>query len=764
MAANIPGKGSRPILVGNVSGSTGDRLDALKLMLKGDTIVDAIIGDWLSEFNLASRALQARAGRKGGYEPGFLYSLREALDEYIDYKNQHLRIAVNAGGLNPRGLAEEVQKLLLSRGSKKKVAYVVGDNLFSQIDGLEIQPLTRATGDFESWRRKYPEIILASRMGPTSSSAGDVLTQARLAGSLVAGHLIECGCYVTGGNFGGFQTLFPNYYDLSFPIAAIAVDGTSIIQKQPNQNGIVTIDTVRGQFLYELRGIFYFNPDVVADFSRICFEQVGPDRVYVSGFKGMLAPETLKIAIMALGGYQAEFSVYVTGLDTKEKARSFEIMSRRMLKRNQYEVLDFQLYGTPKEDPQSQLESTLQLRVFAQAKDPKVLSAGRFLGPLMSNQLSGFPGLTPNLDFRTAEPKSICTYFPGLINQKHVQQRVYFFSAEDDEKCVSVPLHQAYTPVHQLPNQLDYQPAQPVPMSSFGPNVKAPLGLAVFARSGDKGANVNIGLFTPRGLYESEKYDWLRSLLTTEKFRQLLAREITPETDIERCEFPRIQAIHFVIHGILGAGVSSSVKMDALGHHFRLAISLDFCVRTGGVSVLSLDRATVNDVPVRTSDLLTRKKSSIQVNLKNEGGIRLVKDLAKEVDTLIDPFRPGVLEKQGLGPWTLTALNPGLILAHLLGNFAGGGFVCFVEIVLALLAKLWKSIWWTEGCFTATSPKLATKNRYVPARAQIIRLYQANMSPNNDYTGACWSRSQEMAKQPGPSYGPALREYQVKDP
>ncbi|KEF59614.1 uncharacterized protein A1O9_04460 [Exophiala aquamarina CBS 119918] len=595
MSQGVIDKGKRPILVGSVSGSTGDRLDGLKSMLRGDIIIDAIIGDWLSEVNLASRSLQLRAGKKGGYEPGFLYSLREGLDDYLNYQNQNVRIAVNAGGLNPKGLAEEVQNLLCSRGSEKRVAYVVGDNLLSQLENLDIQPLTRATGNFQNWKRKYPEIILANAyigcwgIVRALAEGADIVICGRctdastvmgvtawwhgwsqgefdkLAGSLMAGHLIECGCYVTGGNFGGFQNLNPRYYDLSYPIAAIAADGTSVIQKHANQNGIVTTDTVRGQFLYEIQGSFYYNPDVIADITRINFDQVGKDSVQVSGVRGLPAPETLKIAIMAIGGYQAEFSLYVTGLDTKEKAASFELMSRRMVDESQFEILEFQLYGSPKGNPRNQLESTLQLRIFAQAKDPKAVAPGRFLGPLMSNQLSGYPGLTANFDFRTADPKLFCTYFPGLVNQKHVQQVVHFATMEDSAPGILAPRATAYTPVDLLPIQPDYQPTNPVALPSFGATVRAPLGLAVYARSGDKGANVNVGFFFPRGPHESAKYEWLRNFLTTSTLRELLADEATSDTYIERCEFPNIRAVHFVIHGILGAGVSSSVKMDSLG-------------------------------------------------------------------------------------------------------------------------------------------------------------------------------------------------------
>ncbi|KAF4996269.1 hypothetical protein FDECE_12513, partial [Fusarium decemcellulare] len=433
----------RPLLIGNVSGSTGDRLDGLKSMLQGPTKVDVIVGDWMSEANLASRSLQLREGRGDGYEPGFLHSLRMAMDEFLGYANPDLKMAVNAGGLNPKALADKVQSLLSATGSKKRVAFVTGDNLLDKIDSLAIEPLTRSTGDFQSWRKKFPEIIQANAyigcwgMARALREGADIVICGRykkvlaaaawwhdwdindfdkLAGSLAAGHLIECGCYATGGNYAGFMSLVPNYQNLSFPIAEIAADGTAIIQKQPGQNGVVNIDTLRGQLLYEIQGLYYYNPDVIADLTNIAMQQVAEDQVLVSGVRGIAAPETLKIAIMAIGGYQAEFSLYITGLQAKEKAHSFEKMARAMVDVSKLDVLDFQLYGTPKDDPLNQLESTVQLRVLAQSRDPKLLTPGRLLGPMLSNQLQGYPGLTANLDYRTAEPKLFCTYFPGLFD------------------------------------------------------------------------------------------------------------------------------------------------------------------------------------------------------------------------------------------------------------------------------------------------------------------------------------------------------------
>ncbi|RKL32906.1 Isopenicillin N epimerase component 2 [Fusarium proliferatum] len=458
----------------------------------------------------------------------------------------------------------------------------------------------------------------------------------------------------------------------------------------------VNIDTLRGQLLYEIQGLYYYNPDVIADITCIDMEQIGKDKVLVSGVKGLPAPETLKVAIMALGGYQAEFSLYITGLKTKEKARSFEEMARRIVDTSKFEVLDFQLYGTPKENPRNQLEATVQLRVFAQSRDAKNLTAGRFLGPMMSNQLQGYPGLTANLDYRTAAPKLITTYFPGLFDRKRMEQVVHFVNqpertirVHDDDVII--------TPRLDLPKQLSAETKDPVPLDRFGPTRRVALGSRVFSRSGDKGANVNVGLFFPAGKDMNQKYDWLRSFLTVQNFRAILADE-----------------------------VSSNVFIDSSG--------------------------------LNSKDLLTRRKSSIIVDLKTADGIRTIRDIIKHVDIVIDPFRPGVLEKLGLGPAELASLNPRLILArmtgfrrdgkyrnmaghdinyvavsgvlsmlgpsdgvpsppmNLLGDFAGGGLVCFLGIVLALLERT------TSGrgqvveanmvdgsAFIATSPRLNMK-------------------------------------------------------
>lgn len=109
-----------------------------------------------------------------------------------------------------------------------------------------------------------------------------------------------------------------------------------------------------------------------------------------------------------------------------------------------------------------------------------------------------------------------------------------------------------------------YDTANPVSLESFGETVRMPLGNIVIGRSGDKGPNVNMGLFTDR----PEIWEWFRSFLTLEKMKELVGRDWKDEYRIERVEFPTIYAIHFVIYGILGRGVSSSTLLDNRGKGF----------------------------------------------------------------------------------------------------------------------------------------------------------------------------------------------------
>lgn len=361
-----------------------------------------------------------------------------------------------------------------------------------------------------------------------------------------------------------------DYHDLAFPIGEIYNDGHCVVTKQPGHNGLVSVDTVRSQLVYEIQGRYYYNPDVVADLSRVSVRQEGPDRVYVDGVRGLPPPPTLKVAIQAVGGYQAEMSFYAIGLDVEEKAKSLESMSRRILGEDGFEILSVQTIGSCSLDPRSQDAATSRVRIFAQAKTEESLLPDRFMGPVIQNLIQAFPGITPDLEYpRTAQPKPYLTYFPGLIPRHMVPATAVHLLTESEPTTVIE--HTSETASSPPRRQDNYEPQHPRDLASFGETVRIPLGYQVFARSGDKGSNVNVGFF-PQGDSE-EEWQWLRAFLTTPRIRQLLGDDAADVVRTERVEFPAIHAVHFVLVGLLGSGggVTSTRRVDSLGK-VRVAI------------------------------------------------------------------------------------------------------------------------------------------------------------------------------------------------
>lgn len=161
-------------------------------------------------------------------------------------------------------------------------------------------------------------------------------------------------------------------------------------------------------------------------------------------------------------------------------------------------------------------------------------------------------------------PQPFLAYYPALVEQSELAESVSMIG----ESISDITRHEIEpcSVTEPLAPRDNYDPEDPIPLSTFGPTVEVPLGDIALARSGDKGANVNIGLFISGR--EQEKWEWLRSFMTKEKMKQLMGQDWQDWFYIERIEFNEIKAVHFVIYGPLGRGVSSSKLLDALGKGF----------------------------------------------------------------------------------------------------------------------------------------------------------------------------------------------------
>ena len=167
---------------------------------------------------------------------------------------------------------------------------------------------------------------------------------------------------------------------------------------------------------------------------------------------------------------------------------------------------------------------------------------------------------------RTAIPRSYLAFYPAITSQEGLDERVTILSADGVDERSEGAGHPSRYQAFSAGERENYDTVDPVPLGEFGPTRKVRLGDVVLARSGDKGANVNIGLFARD---PSERHwKWLCSWLTRARMIELMGEDWREDFFVERMEFRGIKAVHFVIYGVLGRGVSSCRLLDALGKGF----------------------------------------------------------------------------------------------------------------------------------------------------------------------------------------------------
>ncbi|KAK5062656.1 hypothetical protein LTR84_004729 [Exophiala bonariae] len=577
--------------IASASGSVTDRRCGFASLAENEPL-DFIVGDWLSEYNMTTRGGSkiGNSATSDEFEPSFLEAIIPALPHL---EKNHIKVAVNAGASDTQKLHNTLVELISSKGLNLKVAWIEGDEVFDAVDkalklgngftnlttGQQIadwqfepiyaQAYLGGWGIVEAFRHGA-DIVLCGRVSdasPTIACAAYYYGWGKsdydqLAHAFVAGHLIECGTYVTGGNFSGFKSLPGRSLDIGFPVVEIESNGHFIVSQQKNRDGMVTVDTCKAQLLYEIQGPFYYNSDVVAILDEIKMEQRGENRVpmltavsHVSNVGSRKPPPTTKVGITAHGGYQAELHYFLCGLDIKEKAAMLERQARHLLDESKYHCLKFRINGSCPENPSNQDSATVDLRIFAQSKDEEALSWANFFRPLTDNIMQTYPGATFATDARQATPKPYYEYWVALFPQKDAKHVCHV-----PFKGISIPIEPPVDTVEFLHSQASYNTADAIDFASFGKTTRTALGAVVHARSGDKGSDCNVGFF----VRNADEWDWLRHTLSMERIRELLGDDDTGKP-IFRFELPNIHAVHFLLKDHLDRGVASSSTYDVLG-------------------------------------------------------------------------------------------------------------------------------------------------------------------------------------------------------
>jgi hypothetical protein len=578
--------------------------------------VDVIISDYMSEANMVVTAVRkvdsalpkppdANPLTAAGpaFEATFLEALEPALNDLAKYK---IRVAVNAGASDTEGLYKVVLDMIGKKGlaSQLKVAWISGDEVLPAImSGLKAGSSTFKniyTGEnLDSWSfepiyaQAYlgglgiaaalsagADIVICGRVSDASPVIGaaywwhgwqrDELD--KLANAFVAGHLIECSNYICGGNFSGFKMLEDSpggWVDIGYPIAEISPSGAVIITKQKSSGGALTVDTCTSQLLYEIQGPCYLNSDVTAVLPEIWFEQLSTNRVALHGVKSLPPPPTTKVGITARGGFQAEVHWFLTGLDIPEKARMLEAQLRHILApySDNFSLLSFSTLGTAEPDADSQNAATVVFRVFAQTRKVENLMPQKFLRPVIDNIMQGYPGATFHLDFRLGLPKPYYEYYVTLLPQSEIKHVAHLpitdpTTTQNTEIEIPPPTNTQTPPPHNGTQTNQPETSNPIPLPAPSDCALLPLGTLIHARSGDKGPDCNVGLWTPH----AHVYPWLRTFLSTPTLTKLLGREYNPEkVKIERFELPNARAVHFLCRNLLDRGVGATSSVDFLG-------------------------------------------------------------------------------------------------------------------------------------------------------------------------------------------------------
>jgi len=439
------------IRIANGQGFWGDWLEAPVRLLE-DGPVDYLVLDYLAEITMSILQKQKMANRQHGYAHDFPPLVQRIAPALC---GRNVKVIANAGGVNPSACAREVKRL----APELKVAVVLGDDVFDRIDdflergydlanldsGLPLAEIRGGILSANAYIGAFPlagalatgaDVVIAGRCTDTALVLAPMIHAFgwreddwdKLAAGTIAGHIIECGAQVTGGNCQVDWQTIPDIENIGYPIVEAHPEGVFAVTKHPASGGRVSLHTVKEQLLYELGDPErYVTPDCVADFTSIQLAPDGPGRVCVSGIRGRPRPPRLKLSISYSWGWKATGTLVYTWPQALEKARAADAIVRRRLKDLNLDLAEVHTeflgvnacHGHLAPPPAEPAE--VQLRVGVRGHDRRAVD--RFTRELAPLILSGPPGATGFGDGRPPV-REVVAYWPALIPREEIATAV----------------------------------------------------------------------------------------------------------------------------------------------------------------------------------------------------------------------------------------------------------------------------------------------------------------------------------------------------
>lgn len=424
--------------------------------------IDYLVMDYLAEVTMSIMQKQKMRNENYGYARDFVEVIEAVLP---DIAEKGIKVISNAGGVNPESCKDALLQVIKDQGYEDiKVAVVDGDDILSNIDMLISdghplnnmetgEPITTVKDRLLSANvyfgckpvvkalQKEADIVITGRVTDTGLTLAPMVHEFgwsfddydKMSAGTIAGHIIECGAQVSGGNFTDWENV-EDFVNIGFPIIEALPSGEFFVTKHKGTGGLISEMTVKEQLMYEIGDpTEYITPDVIADFSSVNLEQDAKDRVRVFGIKGRPETDTYKISASYNDGYKISSTLVYSWPDALKKAeKAGEILKGRAdkigLQFDDYRVEYVGVNGNNEEpiteEHYNEEHNEVQLRVSASGQSKDDLNRfGREIAPLILTGPSGVTG------FAGGRPKAsdIVAYWPALLDKKAVEPRIRIF-------------------------------------------------------------------------------------------------------------------------------------------------------------------------------------------------------------------------------------------------------------------------------------------------------------------------------------------------
>jgi len=563
----------RIVRIGCASGFWGDTPEAIgQLVSKGG--IDYLVFDYLAEVTMSLMARARAKTPEAGFAPDFVKALVPWLPEI---KRKGIKVVANAGGVNPRGCRDALARAAEAAGIDLSIGVVLGDDLLDRADEIRARGVTEmfsgAPFPDDIWSMNAylgarpiaaaldagAEIVITGRCADSAVALGPLMHEFgwtdddwdKLSQGSLAGHLIECGPQGTGGNFTDWQDV-PGWDDMGMPIVEVAADGSFVMTKTPGTGGLVSPGSVGEQMLYEIGDPrAYLLPDVICDWSQVTLEQVGPDRVLVTGGKGLGRTGSYKVSATHADGWRAVTTLTLAAIDAPAKA---ERVAQAILTRCRRIFRDRNL-GDFRQVSVEVLGAEAAYGANARARTREVVLK---IGVIHDDRaaLNIFAGEIAPMAISTAQ--GLTGFFAGRPKVQPVV-RLFSFLQDKADTPVVVEVDGKDVPVRVATGavRLDPPAAPPVEAREAGADaVRVRLVDLAWGRSGDKGDIANIGILARKPDY----LPYIRSALTEEVVKDYFAHLC--HGPVERFDLPGSHALNFLLHESLGGGGIASVRID----------------------------------------------------------------------------------------------------------------------------------------------------------------------------------------------------------